>query len=114
MRIIWTEPHEEIGTRQLAYNVCRNLPANVEVVCVRTLGLWGSIWSRKGRDASPSFGPTFVKSILLWFGALATCRRRKVKMTFEIMTGRVREWSASTRLEFNRNLENWYNAEENV
>ena len=111
---IWTEPHEEIGTRQLAYNVCRNLPANVEVVCVRTLGLWGSIWSRKGRDASPSFGPTFVKSILLWFGALATCRRRKVKMTFEIMTGRVREWSASTRLEFNRNLENWYNAEENV
>lgn len=111
---IWTEPHEEIGTRQLAYNVCRNLPANVEVVCVRTLGLWGSIWSRKGRAASPSFGPTFVKSILLWFGALATCRRRKVKMTFEIMTGRVREWSASTRLEFNRNLENWYNAEENV
>ena len=80
---------------------------------MRTLGLWGSIWSRKDRDASPSFGPTFVRSILLWFVALATFRRRRVSMRFENMTDRVKAWSQLTRLEFNRKLEDWYNAEEN-
>ncbi len=108
---IWTEPKEEIGTRQLAYNVCRELPSGVEVFCVRTEGLWGSIWSRKGRKSSPSFGPTLVKSTLLWLVVLVTFRRRKVTMTFENLTGRVREWSSTlTRLEFNKKLEEWYNA----
>ena len=107
---IWTEPKEEIGTRQLAYNVCRELPPNVEVVCVRTEGLWGSIWSRKGRSGSPSFAPTLIKSVLLWLGVLVTRRRRKVTMTFENMTDHVRDWSSTlTRLEFNKRLEAWYN-----
>ncbi|MGN0846235.1 MAG: MFS transporter [Kiritimatiellia bacterium] len=107
---IWTEPREEIGTRQLAYNVCKELPPNVRVVCVRTEGLWGSIWSRKGRSASPSFGPTLLKSTLLWLVVLVTFRRRKVTMTFEDMTDRVREWAGtSPRLAFNRRLETWYN-----
>ena len=107
---IWTEPKEEIGTRQLAYNVCRELPPNVEVVCVRTEGLWGSIWSRKGRSGSPSFAPTLIKSVLLWLVVLVTRRRRKVTMTFENMTDHVRDWSSTlTRLEFNKRLEAWYN-----
>ena len=110
---IWTEPREEIGTRQLAYNVCRALPAGVEVVCVRTIGLWGSIWSRKGRSSSPNFGSTFVKSVLLWPLAILTFRRRAVTMTFENMTEKARDWAATlTRREFNERLEAWYNAEE--
>jgi len=106
---IWTEPKEEIGTRQLAYNVCRELPPNVEVIGVRTLGLWGSIWGRKGRKTSPAFGPTMIKSALLWLVVLVTRRRRPVTMHFENLTDRVREWSQLTRLEFNQHLENWYN-----
>ena len=106
---IWTEPKEEIGTRQLAYNVCRELPPNVVVVGVRTLGLWGSIWGRKGRRTSPSFLPTLVKSALLWLLVLVTRRRRTVTMHFEDLTDRVREWSALSRLDFNHHLEDWYN-----
>ena len=108
---IWTtEPKEEIGTRQLAYNVCRELPAGVEVVCVRTEGLWGSIWSRKGRKSSPNFASTLLRSILLWLVVLVTRRRRSVTMTFENLTTQVKDWaSACTRLEFNRKLEEWYN-----
>ena len=88
---IQTEPeHEDIGTRQLAYNMCGDLPEGVRVICVRTRGLWGSIWSRKGRKTSPSFVPTFIKSVFL-------------------LTDRVKEWSKLTRLEFNRKLEEWYN-----
>ena len=103
--------HEEIGTRQLAYNICGDLPKGVRVICVRTRGLWGSIWSRKGRKTSPSFVPTFIKSVFLWFFWSPFVPRRRVTMHVEDLTDRVKEWSKLTRLEFNRRLEEWYNAE---
>ena len=103
--------HEDIGTRQLAYNMCGDLPENVRVIGVRTRGLWGSIWSRKGRKTSPSFVPTFIKSVFLWFFWSPFVPRRRVTMHVEDMTDRVKEWSKLTRLEFNRKLEEWYNAE---
>ena len=100
---------EEIGTRQLAYNICRELPAGVEVIGIRTRGLWGSIWSRKGRTASPKFVPTLIRSVFLWFFVAPFKPRRKVTMHIENLTARAREWSTLTRLEFNRELEKWYN-----
>ncbi len=103
--------HEDIGTRQLAYNMCGDLPENVRVIGVRTRGLWGSIWSRKGRKTSPSFVPTFIKSVFLWFFWSPFVPRRRVTMHIEDLTDRVKEWSKLTRLEFNRKLEDWYNAE---
>lgn len=102
--------HDDIGTRQLAYNICRDLPDGVEVIGVRTRGLWGSIWSRKGRKDSPNFVLTFLKSVFLWFFVSPFIPRRKVTMHVENLTARTREWSNLTRLEFNRELENWYNA----
>ena len=103
--------HEEIGTRQLAYNVCRELPPDVEVVGVRTTGLWGSIWSRAGRTTSPAFVPTLLKSVFLWFFWAPFVPRRRVTMRLENLTARVREWSQLPRLDFNRRLEVWYNGE---
>ena len=107
---IATGPREEIGTRQLAHNVCQRLPKDVRVVGVRTTGLWGSIWSRQGRATTPSFGLTLVKSVGLWLVCLVTRRRRTVDMTFEDLTERVCTWADLPRLEFNRKLEEWYNA----
>ena len=101
--------HEDIGTRQLAYNMCGDLPEGVRVIGVRTRGLWGSIWSRKGRRTSPAFVPTFIKSVLLWFFWSPFVPRRRVTMHIEDLTDRVKEWSKLTRLEFNRKLEEWYN-----
>ena len=103
--------HEDIGTRQLAYNMCGDLPEGVRVIGVRTRGLWGSIWSRKGRKTSPSFVPTFIKSVFLWFFWSPFVPRRRVTMHIEDLTDRVKEWSSLTRLEFNRKLEEWYNDE---
>ena len=102
---------DEIGTRQLAYNICRDLPEGVQVIGVRTRGLWGSIWSRKGRTASPNFVVTLVKSVFLWFFVSPFRPRRKVTMQVENLTARTREWSKLTRLEFNRELEKWYNTQ---
>ena len=103
------EGHEDIGTRQLAYNICGSLPKGVKVVGVRTSGLWGSIWSRAGRSSSPSFVPTLLKSTLLWFFWSPFVPRRRVVMHVEDLTERVVEWSRGTRLEFNAKLNGWYN-----
>ena len=102
---------DEIGTRQLAYNICKDLPEGVEVIGIRTRGLWGSIWSRKGRKATPNFVVTFAMSVFLWFFVSPFRPRRKVTMQVENLTARTREWSKLTRLEFNRELENWYNTQ---
>ena len=108
---IQTEPdRDDIGTRQLAYNICGDLPSGVRVIGVRTRGLWGSIWSRAGRKDSPAFVPTFIKSVLLWFFWSPFVPRRRVTMHVEDITDRVKEWSQGTRLEFNRKLNDWYNA----
>ena len=120
---IQTEPErEDIGTRQLAYNICKEIGgvgsenagtearhSDIRVIGVRTRGLWGSIWSRAGRKDSPSFVPTFIKSVLLWFfwSPFVPCRR--VTMHIEDLTDRVKEWSKGTRLEFNAKLSAWYN-----
>ena len=78
---------------------------------MRTTGLWGSIWSRAGRTASPPFVPTLVRSVLLWFFVAPFTRRRAVTLQLENLTERVKVWSASLmRLDFNRQLEAWYNA----
>ena len=91
--------------------MCGDLPEGVRVIGVRTRGLWGSIWSRAGRKTSPSFVPTFIKSVFLWFFWSPFVPRRRVTMHVEDLTDRVKEWSKLTRLEFNRKLEEWYNDE---
>ena len=107
-----TEPdRDDIGTRQLAYNICGDLPQGVHVLGVRTRGLWGSIWSRAGRSDSPAFVPTFIKSVFLWFFWSPFVPRRRVTMHIEDLTDRVKEWSQGTRLDFNRKLSDWYNAD---
>ena len=112
---IQTEPeHEDIGTRQLAYNICKDLAdaglrARIRILGVRTRGLWGSIWSRAGRTTSPAFVPTFIKSVFLWFFWSPFVPRRRVTMHIEDLTDRVKEWSRGTRLEFNAKLNEWYN-----
>ncbi len=107
-----TEPdRDDIGTRQLAYNICGDLPSGVHVLGVRTRGLWGSIWSRAGRSDSPAFVPTFIKSVFLWFFWSPFVPRRRVTMHIEDLTDRVKEWAQGTRLDFNRKLSDWYNAD---
>jgi len=100
---------DEIGTRQLTYNVCCELPPGVRVLGVRIRGLWGSIWSRKGRTSTPNLLWVLPKSVFLWFFAVPFMKRRPVSMHIEDLTDRVREWTQLTRVEFNQRLEAWYN-----
>lgn len=105
---IYTKNSSRIGNRQLAYTVCRDLPPGVTVVGLRTEGLWGSMWSRCGRDDSPSFAATLAEAAFLWPFAFFM-RRRTVCIHAEDMTERVRRWSAEPRKLFNLRLDDWYN-----
>ncbi len=89
---IKTVDREVIGNRRLAYEVCRELPANVEVILVRMRGLEYGFWS-KLRPIRPRL-------------------RRTVTIHFEPMTAQVREWATTlSRREFNQRLEAWYDKE---
>ena len=81
---------EVIGNRRMAYEVCKELPANTRVILCRMRGLESSRWSK--------LKPKQWK----W--------RRTVTMVFEDHTEDVRRWAQTLdRRSFNEQLENWYN-----
>lgn len=107
---IYVDGKEDVGTRQLAYNLCRDLPEGAEVITVRTTGLWGSIWSRKGRKSSPDFMLTLLKSIGLWLFVSPFTRRRVLKMEAVNRTEELKTLASTlSRVEFNKLLTDWYN-----
>jgi len=107
---IYAENRENIGTRQLAYNLCRALPDGVRVVTLRTTGLWGSIFSRAGGKPTPNFAMVLLWGIVLWLFVNPFRAKRKVRIEAVDQTETLREWSALTRIEFNTRLNDWYNA----
>lgn len=107
---IYVDGKEDVGTRQLAYNLCRDLPEGAEVITVRTTGLWGSIWSRKGRKSSPDFMLTLLKSIGLWLFVSPFKKRRVMKMVAVNRTEELKALAKTlSRVEFNQRLTDWYN-----
>lgn len=102
------EGRDALGNRRLAWLACQSLPPGTRVIGVRTAGLWGSIWSRANRTASPPFVPTLLKSALLWLFAVPFMPRRRVTLLLEDLTDRTAVWSTLPRPDFNRQLETWY------
>ena len=89
---IKTSDREVIGNRRLAYEVCRELPANTTVVLCRMRGLEQSRWSK-------------LPTKRTW--------RRHITLCFEDKTADLRQWAQSlSRREFNQRLETWYNQEQ--
>lgn len=109
-----TDGRESLGNRQLAYNVCRQLPENTTVLLAHIDGLWGSSWSRKGRKRTPVFATTLLISLIkLFTGYCLWHKKREVTMEFVPMTEQVVQWAQTlTRQEFNKKLEDWYNRED--
>lgn len=104
---ITTDGKETIGNRRLAYEVCQQLPEKVEVLGVKIDGLWGSVWSRKGRRTSPPLGQTLLRAI----GLLFIIRpRRKVLVHIQPITTKVCLWATTLeKKQFNEQLEQFYN-----
>ena len=95
---------------QLAYNVISQLPEKVRVLGVRTRGLYGSMWSRKGGRPAPPFASTLAKALAKWFFC-GFWKKRPVSIHFEDLTDACEKWLVDGRMDFNRHLEKWYDAD---
>jgi len=104
--------YEKIQNKQSAYKLTLELDENIRVIGVRQHGLWGSVWSRAWWGKSPSFFNVLTRSV---FYVLANfiffVPKRSVEIEFEDITEEAKRMAHnSTRQEFNRYLEAFYNS----
>ncbi len=98
---------EVIGGASSAHALIQECP-DTHVVLIRTTGLWGSSFSRALTGVSPPLPKTlwFGFKVLLKNGIFFAPRR---KVLIEIEDDPQNFPRKSSRIEFNRFLENWYN-----
>ncbi len=98
---------ELIGGASFIHKLLQAAP-EVNIVLIRTTGLWGSQFSKALTGSSPDFGKTLWEcvKILLKNGIFFT-PRRDVLVELELPPSDFPY--GGSRLEFNRSLENWYN-----
>ena len=99
---------EQIGGASGLHHLIQEAP-NVDIVLVRTTGLWGSRFSRAYTNKTPVGAEILKKGIWITLKNLIFFNpRRKVKVVFEIAP---RDLSTLNRHEMNQSLEGWYNLE---
>lgn len=99
--------HEVIGGSSGAHEILQQCP-EAKVVLIRTTGLWGSSFSRAITGQSPDLTKTLLQGIKTLFkNGLFFAPRRKVTIEIELAPKDLP--IHSTRIDFNRYLENWYN-----
>lgn len=96
---------EVLGGVSGAHTLLNKFPA--KVVLIRTVGLWGSSFSKAYSEKSPDLKTTLKKSFFyLLKSFIFFMPRRRVTVDFFMPEDLP---VAASRLEFNRYLENWYN-----
>ena len=98
---------ELIGGASFVHSLLESSP-DIDVVLIRTTGLWGSSFSRAHTGKSPDFGKTlFTGFFKLLKNGIFFLPRRKVLL--EIALAPKDLPVKSSRLVFNKYLEDWYN-----
>lgn len=99
---------EKIGGTFFIPELVSDYP-EVNIVLIRTTGLWGSIFSKALSKETPDFGNVLLKGckILLKNGIFFAPRR---DVTIELTFAPKDFPRSSSKKELNRYLENWYNA----
>ncbi|MFC1758704.1 lysophospholipid acyltransferase family protein [Planctomycetota bacterium] len=99
---------EFVGGARIVSEVMRRCP-DVNVVLVRTTGLWGSMFSCAGTGDLPDLGRAFLKSVWwLFAGGMFFVPKREVSVHVEVLDRR--QLTGLDRKTLNRFLEDWYNA----
>ena len=106
---IYRSSRESIGGNSAAWSLIQQA-LDIQVVLVRTHGLWGSDFGFGATGKAPVFNRMLIKSILVLLGNfIVLMPRRKVHMEFVAMPDLA---SISDRIELNRFLEDFYNEAE--
>jgi len=98
---------EIVGGASATHSIISECP-NVNIVLIRTTGLWGSSFSRAYTNGSPDFKSMVVRGIKYLFKAFVFFMPRR-KVLIEIEAQPQDFPKNGTRLEINKYLENWYN-----
>ena len=97
---------EILGGTSGVHTILQESP-DAKIVLVRTVGLWGSSFSKAYTGTSPDIKSTIWLNIKALFkNFIFFMPRRKVAIEFEYISELPKDVS---RLELNRYLENWYN-----
>lgn len=105
---IYCQGFEVIRWKKSAYNLVQSLDKNVEIITIKTTGLFWSMWSKAWTWKSPNFIKTFFYSIFIIFANLIFfVPKRKVKIEIENFTKKLK--NINDLNEFNQTLEDFYN-----
>ena len=100
---------EFVGGARIVSEIMRRCP-EVNVVLVRTTGLWGSMFSCARTGDLPNLGRSFLKAIgWLFAGGMFFMPKRDVSLHVEILDRN--QLPELDRKSLNRFLEDWYNVD---
>ncbi|MCB1073996.1 MAG: AMP-binding protein [Simkania sp.] len=98
---------EIVGGNSFVHRILELCP-EVQIVLVRTTGLWGSTFSRAVTGQSPDFWKMLIHGLkVILKNGIFFVPRRKVTVEFSLPPADFP--CKGSRLEINRYLENWYN-----
>ncbi|WP_420422330.1 AMP-binding protein [Simkania sp.] len=98
---------EIVGGNSFVHRILELCP-DVQIVLVRTTGLWGSTFSRAVTGQSPDFWKMLMHGLkVILKNGIFFAPRRKVSVEFSLPPNDFPY--KGSRLEINRYLENWYN-----
>lgn len=107
---IAAQGYEKIFNKKSAHQIVGKLPGNVQVVGVRITGLWGSMFSKAGRGASPNFFLLLFKgAFILVANLILFVPRRRVTIELEDITIPAEAMAQEGQKPFNQFLESFYN-----
>ena len=101
---------EKIYNKKSAYHIVNKLPDDVQIIGVRIIGLWGSMFSKARTGKSPDFffqllkGLFFVLANLIFF-----LPKRTVTIEFADLTSSAVSMAKQGQKPFNSFLEDFYN-----
>lgn len=105
---LYSQWYEVIKWKKSAFNIVKEIDDKIEILVVRTTGLWWSHWSKAWNWETPNFIKTFLKSILiLIWNILFLTPKREVNIEIENYTKKLK--NIKNINEFNQILEDFYN-----
>ena len=100
---------EIVGAARAVYEIVSRCP-DINVVMVRTRGVWGSSFSCAESGESPNLAAQ-VRSAVGWVFASLFFFLPRRDVTLQVHVPKRGELPLGSREQFNRHLENWYNAD---
>ncbi|MGE4443960.1 MAG: AMP-binding protein [Candidatus Altimarinota bacterium] len=105
---LYSQGYEVIKGKKTSFYLTQNIPENVEILVVRTTGLWGSMWSKAWNGNTPNFVKTFISAIFFIFANfIFFLPKRKVQIEIQNYTKILK--NTSDIHQFNQILEDYYN-----